>query len=125
MGPNDQDQNQGRERRPGGFGRPKDRGRSGFGVGQYFATAFTSALTLAFAFFIGFYGGQWLDRRFGTYPWLTLIGLGLGVTAGFRTVLREIVPDLFAPRKSRPGPDPAKEGRSGAPDDRPGKGSRP
>ncbi len=66
--------------------------------GQYLSTAITSALTLAAAFAIGFYGGQWLDRRLGTAPWLTLIGLGLGVTAGFRTVLRELIPDLFAPK---------------------------
>ncbi len=67
-------------------------------VGEYFSTAFSAAGTLAVGFVIGLYGGQWLDRRLGTYPWLTLIGLALGVTAGFRTVLRELVPDLFSKR---------------------------
>jgi len=70
-------------------------------IGDYVATAFTSAVTLAVSFAIGFYGGQWLDRRLGTQPWLTLIGLGLGVTAGFRTVLRELVPDLFRPSTTK------------------------
>ncbi|MHB0885865.1 MAG: AtpZ/AtpI family protein [Bacillota bacterium] len=69
-----------------------------------FSAAFTSGLTLAAAFAIGFYGGQWLDRHLGTYPWLTFIGLGLGVTAGFRTVLRELVPDIFRPRTKKPKP---------------------
>lgn len=82
-------------------------------MGQYFATALTSALTLAFAFFIGFAGGRWLDQHLHTSPWLTLIGMGLGVTAGFRTVLREIAPDLFTPAKARSGRARPKSGHGG------------
>ncbi|MHB8927388.1 MAG: AtpZ/AtpI family protein [Bacillota bacterium] len=81
-----------------------EQGRRRLTVGEYFSTAFTAAATLAVAFAIGFYGGQWLDRRLSTYPWLTLLGLGLGVTAGFRTVLRELAPDLFR-RRDKPGKD--------------------
>ena len=33
---------------------------------------------------VGFFLGSWLDRRFHTTPWLTLVGLVLGFAAGGR-----------------------------------------
>ncbi len=33
-------------------------------------------------------GGQWLDKRFHTTPWLTIVGLLVGVAAGFRELYR-------------------------------------
>lgn len=33
---------------------------------------------------VGFFIGSWLDRRFGTSPWLVLIGLVLGFAAAGR-----------------------------------------
>ncbi len=33
---------------------------------------------------VGFFLGGWLDRRFGTSPWLTLAGLLLGFVAAGR-----------------------------------------
>jgi len=33
---------------------------------------------------VGFFFGNWLDRRFHTTPWLTLIGLVLGFAAAGR-----------------------------------------
>lgn len=38
---------------------------------------------LAVATFIGWAIGQWLDRLFGTDPWLTVVCAMLGVAAGF------------------------------------------
>ena len=35
---------------------------------------------------IGLAAGIYLDRRFGTTPWLTLIFLGMGIVAGFRNI---------------------------------------
>ena len=35
---------------------------------------------------IGLAAGVWLDGRFDTRPWLTLIFMGLGVAAGFRNI---------------------------------------
>ncbi|MBI2081969.1 MAG: AtpZ/AtpI family protein [Deltaproteobacteria bacterium] len=32
--------------------------------------------------------GQWLDRKWGTMPWLTLIGLILGSIGGFYNLIR-------------------------------------
>lgn len=34
--------------------------------------------------------GYFLDRWLGTSPWLTLIGLGVGIVAGFRELVRWI-----------------------------------
>jgi ATP synthase protein I len=33
---------------------------------------------------LGFFGGRWADRRWGTAPWLQIVGLLIGVAAGFR-----------------------------------------
>lgn len=35
---------------------------------------------------IGLLGGQWLDGKLGTEPWLSIVGLVLGVVAGFRSL---------------------------------------
>lgn len=37
---------------------------------------------------IGYFGGSYLDRRLGTTPWLTVVGLFLGMGAGFAEILR-------------------------------------
>jgi ATP synthase protein I len=37
---------------------------------------------------IGALGGRWLDGKLGTDPWLMLVGLVLGVAAGFRSLIR-------------------------------------
>lgn len=43
---------------------------------------------LGIATLIGLFGGSWLDGRFGTGPWLTILGLALGTTAGIRSLMR-------------------------------------
>jgi ATP synthase protein I len=40
------------------------------------------ALSIALGALIGFY----LDRHFDTRPWLTFIGLGMGIAAAFRNL---------------------------------------
>lgn len=35
-------------------------------------------------------GGYFVDRWLGTAPWFTLIGIGVGVAAGFRDLFRTI-----------------------------------
>jgi ATP synthase protein I len=42
------------------------------------------------AIFIGLFVGIYLDRRFDTSPWLTLIFLALGIAAGFRNIAMAI-----------------------------------
>jgi ATP synthase protein I len=43
-------------------------------------------LSVALATFIGLAVGIYLDRRFGTTPWCTLIFLVLGIIGGFRNI---------------------------------------
>jgi ATP synthase protein I len=43
-------------------------------------------LSVASSIFIGLGVGVWLDRKFNTSPWLTLIFLGLGILAGYRNI---------------------------------------
>ena len=47
-------------------------------------------LSVSFAVFIGLGIGVWLDRKFDTSPWLTLIFLGFGIVAGFRNIGRAV-----------------------------------
>jgi ATP synthase protein I len=48
----------------------------------YSSLSFSIALSIV----IGLGIGYWLDTKFETSPWLTLIFLGLGVIAGFRNI---------------------------------------
>ena len=43
-------------------------------------------LELAVSVLLGLFGGRWLDSKLGTDPWLTWIGLGLGIVTGYRAV---------------------------------------
>lgn len=45
-------------------------------------------ISVALAIFIGLFLGVWLDQQFDTSPVLTLIGLGMGIIAGFRNLVR-------------------------------------
>ena len=47
-------------------------------------------LTLVVATVLGLAGGYYLDGRLGTSPWLTLIGLLLGIVAGFVNLFRSV-----------------------------------
>ena len=43
-------------------------------------------ISVALAIFIGLGIGVWLDRKFDTPPWFTLIFLVFGIIAGFRNI---------------------------------------
>ena len=47
-------------------------------------------MTLVLATVIGLAGGYFLDRLLGTSPWLIMIGLGLGIAAGFVNLFRSV-----------------------------------
>ena len=47
-------------------------------------------MTLVLATVIGLAAGYFLDRWLGTSPWLILIGLGLGIAAGFVNLFRAV-----------------------------------
>ena len=50
--------------------------------------AFFSSLgfSVSLSIFIGLGIGVYLDRRFDTTPWLTLVFLAFGIAAGFRNI---------------------------------------
>lgn len=43
-------------------------------------------LSVSLSIFIGLGLGVFLDGKFQTRPWLTLIGIGLGIAAGYRNI---------------------------------------
>lgn len=45
-------------------------------------------LAFVFALVMGFAAGNWLDKRLGTQPWLTLTGFAAGLAAGVLNVVR-------------------------------------
>jgi len=47
-------------------------------------------MTLVLATVIGLAAGYYLDRWLGTSPWLIMIGLGLGIGAGFVNFFRSV-----------------------------------
>lgn len=50
--------------------------------------ASTIGIHLVLTTFVGFAIGYFLDKLFGTSPWLTVIFLIIGIIAGFRELLR-------------------------------------
>jgi len=61
----------------------------------------SSGITFVVATAGGALLGYYLDRWLGTSPWLTLIGLGFGITVGFRELFRSI---KAAEKQERNGP---------------------
>ena len=50
--------------------------------------ASTVGIQLVLSTFVGFGMGYFLDKFLGTFPWLTILFLILGIIAGFRELLR-------------------------------------
>jgi ATP synthase protein I len=50
--------------------------------------AFYSSLgfSIVLAIFLGLFAGIYLDKKFDTLPWLTLIGLGFGIAAAYKNI---------------------------------------
>lgn len=50
----------------------------------------TIGLELGLSIALGYLGGQWLDDKLGTEPWLKWIGLGFGLAAGALSLYRVV-----------------------------------
>ncbi|MBK6846036.1 MAG: AtpZ/AtpI family protein [Proteobacteria bacterium] len=76
---------------------------------------------------LGYLGGGWLDQRWGTAPYLTLVGLLLGVAAAFASLLR-LVREVQRGERESAGDDDPLENDAGDDDDgdgeRSGRGPR-
>lgn len=59
--------------------------RRDFGKGQKLALIGTE---LSVATLIGLFGGHWVDSKLGSRPTFTLIGLALGIAAGFKSLFQ-------------------------------------
>jgi F0F1-type ATP synthase assembly protein I len=51
-------------------------------------SASSVGLELAVAVLLGMFFGRWLDGRLGTTPWMMILWLVIGFTAGMRAVIR-------------------------------------
>ena len=47
-------------------------------------------LEISIAIGIGYFGGQYLDGRLGTAPWLAWVGFAAGVGAGIKALVRVV-----------------------------------
>lgn len=47
-------------------------------------------LEIAAAIGIGYFGGQYLDRKLGTLPWLTWVGFAAGIGAAIKALVRVV-----------------------------------
>lgn len=51
------------------------------------ARAISIGIEFVVSVLLGLGAGRWLDNRFHTGPWLTLVGIVLGSAAGFRSLI--------------------------------------
>ena len=65
--------------------RPRQNGQSGLAVGMYWATRISS---IGFAMVVPTVVGYWLDSKWGTSPWLVLMGASLGFATAMLDVAR-------------------------------------
>ena len=60
------------------------------GTWKAFAELSSIGFALVLATVIGLVGGYYADRLLGTSPWLLLLGLVLGIVAGFVNLFRSV-----------------------------------
>jgi F0F1-type ATP synthase assembly protein I len=53
-------------------------------VGSYGTVGIEVVLSVV----VGLFGGSWLDRKLGTGPWLTVVGVVYGIAAAARALYR-------------------------------------
>ena len=85
----------GREPHQPGGGREPDSGSS---LGIYLGLGLQFAVSILVFLFLG----EWLDRRFGTEPWLLLTSVFLGTGASFYSIYRKLMADLRRQEERRP-----------------------
>lgn len=61
---------------------------------------------------VGLLGGRWLDEKLGTEPTIAIVGLLLGVFAGFRSLVR-VARKVTREMSEEPPPDDHTDGNHG------------
>ena len=56
------------------------------GINRYATVGIEFALSLL----VGLFGGRWLQGKLGTGDWLTFVGFGFGIAAGYRAIYRAV-----------------------------------
>jgi ATP synthase protein I len=67
--------------------RPNSGGDRGASGGDLAGAGIQFALAIIVFLFVG----QWLDRRLGTTPWMLIIGVAVGASAGFYALYRKLM----------------------------------
>jgi ATP synthase protein I len=88
-------------------------GRPGLPTGQSgrhdrsprLSTVAGGGLEFAVAILLGVFAGQWLDRRWGTSPWLLVVGAVLGAVTGFYKLYRDLTASQRRPPPRGAGDD--------------------
>jgi len=70
--------------------------RRGYGTGYAIVGA---GFQFAFAILFFLWIGHWADGRLRTEPLLTLVGLGIGLVAGFYAFWRRVMAETREPRR--------------------------
>lgn len=70
---------------------------AGTSAGAYAAVGLQFALSIVLSAYLG----QWLDRRFGTAPWLLLLTLLSGAGGTFYSIYRKLMADLKRDEEAR------------------------
>lgn len=63
------------------------------------AVAVSAGSELVAAVLLGAFAGRWADERLDTEPWLTLIGIFLGIGVGIYLLIRETVGESGGPKR--------------------------
>ncbi len=58
-------------------------------------------MQFALSIVVSAYAGQWLDRRFGTEPWLLLSTILMGAGGTFYSIYRKLMADLRREEEAR------------------------
>ena len=72
----------------------------------------TLGLEIVLSVMIGFFGGRWLDARFGVRPWLSLLGFFFGCAAAGKAIHRtwaEMQSVTVREEREKGNPSPAYE----------------
>lgn len=67
--------------------------------------AMNLATTVAACVALGYFGGRWLDGKFDTQPWLTLVGFLVGVATGIKAMWQRAMEDSSRPAATEPKKD--------------------
>jgi len=86
------DEERGRQRDPPGRGEgpreSQEESRGGPSPWSYAGIGFDLVVPVL----LGVFAGRWLDSRWGTRPWLLIVGSLLGMVVGFYSFLRRVIP---------------------------------